>query len=279
MDKMTTSRRRMLQRLGGACLLSAASALGQDDIAIIWADFLGWLKSAKPSQDPGVLIRGYRRHLLERGVPDQEAGSRIARIMERMRTNSDGWRQIFNNIYASADGGFSTRPNALLVSAVENRTPGKALDAGMGQGRNSIFLAAKGWQVTGFDISDGGIQIAQKNAASAGLKINTIVADGAHFDYGSSRWDLIVITYEPFPVSDPGSVQRIRDALRPEGFLVVESFASDEGTAGRKPVDIDPARLLRAMLPLRILRLEDTVDIADWTLEKARLVRLVAQKP
>jgi len=269
----------MLQRLGGACLLSAASALGQDDIAIIWADFLGWLKSAKPSQDPGVLIRGYRRHLLERGVPDQEAGSRIARIMERMRTNSDGWRQIFNNIYASADGGFSTRPNALLVSAVENRTPGKALDAGMGQGRNSIFLAAKGWQVTGFDISDGGIQIAQKNAASAGLKINTIVADGAHFDYGSSRWDLIVITYEPFPVSDPGSVQRIRDALRPEGFLVVESFASDEGTAGRKPVDIDPARLLRAMLPLRILRLEDTVDIADWTLEKARLVRLVAQKP
>jgi 2-polyprenyl-3-methyl-5-hydroxy-6-metoxy-1,4-benzoquinol methylase len=39
---------------------------------------------------------------------------------------------------------------------VEARKPGRALDIGMGQGRNSVFLALKGWDVTGFDISDEG---------------------------------------------------------------------------------------------------------------------------
>ncbi|MFN0170905.1 MAG: class I SAM-dependent methyltransferase [Bryobacteraceae bacterium] len=277
MTIVTATRRNLLQSLLGACLLTAPSE-AEEDVNRIWADFLQWLKSAKPSQDPGVLMGAYRAHLIERGLPPDETRMRIARIMERMRTHSDGWRQIFNNIYASSNSGFSTRPNALLVSAVENRKAGRALDAGMGQGRNSLFLAAKGWDVTGFDVSDGGIQVAQKNAAGTGLRINTIVADSAHFDYGLSRWDLIVITYEPFPVSDPGFVGKIRDALRPGGLLVIESFASDEGTPGRRPVDIDPARLLRAMLPLRILKFEDTEDIADWTLAKVRLVRLVAQK-
>ncbi len=150
MANMTATRRCMLQWLISACLLNAVDACAQDDIDRIWADFLEWLKSAKPSHDPGVLMGAYRAHLIERGVPGNEAGGRIVRIMERMRTHSDGWRQIFNNIYASSGSGFSTRPNALLVSVVENRKPGKALDAGMGQGRNSLFLAAKGWDVTGF---------------------------------------------------------------------------------------------------------------------------------
>ena len=57
------------------------------------------------------------------------------------------------------------RPTALLVSATKGRRPGKALDIGMGQGRNSIFLAQQGWKVTGFDPSDEGIHQAEERAA------------------------------------------------------------------------------------------------------------------
>ena len=45
----------------------------------------------------------------------------------------------------------------------------------MGQGRNSVFLARKGWNVTGFDVSDEGLAIACANAGKAGVKTSTPV--------------------------------------------------------------------------------------------------------
>jgi hypothetical protein len=52
----------------------------------------------------------------------------------------------------------SRKPNQLLVEAVRHRKPGTALDVGMGQGRNAIFLAKEGWEVTGFDSADEGVR-------------------------------------------------------------------------------------------------------------------------
>ena len=46
---------------------------------------------------------------------------------------------------------FKRKPNSLLVQAVKGRRPGKALDVGMGEGRNAIYLAKQGWKVTGID--------------------------------------------------------------------------------------------------------------------------------
>ena len=57
------------------------------------------------------------------------------------------------------------------MATVEERKPGRALDVGMGEGRNAVFLALKGWDVTGFEISDEGVAIAQRNARAAGVNI------------------------------------------------------------------------------------------------------------
>jgi len=56
---------------------------------------------------------------------------------------------------------FSQQPTALLKYAIKDRPPGKALDIGVGQGRNAIFLAQQGWDVTGFDASPVGVGQAQ----------------------------------------------------------------------------------------------------------------------
>ena len=55
----------------------------------------------------------------------------------------------------------------------------------MGQGRNSVFLALKGWDVTGFDVSDEGIMVARKSAERAGVKINTVRETDEAFEYGA----------------------------------------------------------------------------------------------
>jgi len=66
-----------------------------------------------------------------------------------------GQASEYNEIYKNTEGRFfSRKPNAFLVEVTRIRKPGKALDVGMGQGRNSIYLARRGWDVTGFDASD-----------------------------------------------------------------------------------------------------------------------------
>jgi SAM-dependent methyltransferase len=272
--------RRSLLALPVIQLLSLAQAsLAQSSDEKIWRDFLDWVKTVPPQQHPGVLVEQYRRKLQADGIGAAAIQHHVDVVLAHMRSGTEGWQQIFNRIYTSPSGGFSTKPNALLVSAVDGRKPGRALDVGMGQGRNSIFLASNGWDVTGFDVSDEGLAVARKNAAAANVKINAVLADRNKFDYGESQWDLVVITYEPSPVTETAYVARLSRALRPGGLLVIESFASDRDAKGRKPVDIDPADLLRAMLGLRILRFEDVEAAPDWGgAVKTRLARLVAQK-
>ncbi len=65
--------------------------------------------------------------------------------------------QVWNDLYAKHEGK-EHQFNKFLAETVKGRKPGTALDIGMGQGRNSLFLAALGWQVTGFDISEVGVK-------------------------------------------------------------------------------------------------------------------------
>lgn len=245
----------------------------------IWQDFIAWLPSAPPSDNPLTLMQAYRDSLIASGLSREEIHGHVEIIKREMRVRTDGWSAIFNNIYTAGAGGFSTAPNALLVSAIAGRRAGRALDAGMGQGRNSLFLALNGWDVTGFDVAGEGLAIARRNAERAGIKLTILQSSEPEFEYGLGQWDLMVFTYVPFRVEDPGYVERLRDALRPGGIVVVESFASETASAGRRPVDIDPATLRTAFAGFRILQLDDVSGTPDWTREPARLVRMIAERP
>ena len=72
---------------------------------------------------------------------------------------------------------------------VKGRTSGTALDYMMGQGRNAIYLASLGWQVTGIDISGAGLKQAREAAEARKLHIETIDADANQWDFGVDQWD------------------------------------------------------------------------------------------
>ena len=63
----------------------------------------------------------------------------------------------WDSIYSDPVSIFNTAPNAFMAEVVKGLKPGRALDIGMGQGRNSVFLARLGWDVSGFDISERGV--------------------------------------------------------------------------------------------------------------------------
>ncbi len=199
-------------------------------------------------------------------------------ILRLMRADTDGSRIFYNNIYAHPRPGFSTQPNALLMTAIAGRGPGRALDICTGQGRNAVFLASQGWDVTAVDVSDAGLEVAQRNAGQAGVRIRTVLASADEYDSGAATWDLVVATYAPVPLTDPAYAARIRNSLRPGGLIVIESFATDASEEDRTPVDIDPADLRRAFAGLRVLHFEDTVAMSDWGTREVRLTRFVAEK-
>jgi SAM-dependent methyltransferase len=257
-------------------LATGAQQLLSDEA--IWQQFIDWLPNAPPVHGPTELFNQYRSGLIASGMSATDADRQLIVIRRLHHERPDAWRVMFNNIYKNDKPGFSTQPNALLVATVEDRQPGRALDVGMGQGRNSVFLALKGWDVTGFDMSDEGITIAQRNASQAGVKLSATRETDESFNYGADQWDLIVFMYEPFPITSIAYVDRLRKSLKVGGIVVIESFGEEATTPNRPSTAIDPGQLLTAFRDFRLLRFEDTNALPDWGQTKRRLVRLVAEK-
>ncbi len=188
-----------------------------------------------------------------------------------------GQASEYNSIYRGEAGEvFSRKPNAFLVEMLRGRKAGKALDVGMGEGRNSLFLAGAGWDVTGIEPADEGVKQAEAAAARRGVKIRALVTTFEDFDFGESQWDLIVITYEPTKAIAPKVVK----ALRPGGALLVEDRHVD--TRRVWPTgSFENNELVGLFAGLRVLRYEDVWARPDWSAKglDERLVRLFAEKP
>src|SRR5579884_3638399 len=215
---MLRERVNLVKRAGLYCLICvlciglAGSAFCQSEGDTAYEAFQAWRgQPANGNFTWDTAIAKYRAKLISDGA----SGGDAARIITIITARDEG--VFYDGIYSKPPK-FQTLPSALLVEAIRNRRPGKALDVGMGQGRNSIYLARQGWDVTGFDVSRVGLAEATRLAASAGVHIRTVLASDEEFDFGSSRWDLIAILY---PL-EKRSVYKARTAVKPGGIVVVE---------------------------------------------------------
>ena len=189
--------------------------------------------------------------------------------------------QVWNDLYAKREGK-EHQFNKFLAETVKGRKPGTALDIGMGQGRNSLFLAALGWQVTGFDISEVGVKQALAEARKRDLKIDARVGDVDKFDYGTNKWDLVVGMYmHEYLTRNAAQIVR---SLKPGGILVVEGIHRDVNKANLQGEKYGHAtnELPKVFgVALRILYYQDTMDKADWERSGGKpvpVVRMIAVK-
>ena len=67
----------------------------------------------------------------------------------------------------------------------------------MGEGRNTLYLARQGWDVTGFDPAGKASALAESRAKQQGLGIHTQVPLDKAFDFGQGQWDLILFSWMP----------------------------------------------------------------------------------
>ncbi len=148
-------------------------------------------------------------------------------------------RAMWNDQYRRGVG-FRKEPNRLLVRTVEGVAPRKALDLAMGQGRNALYLASRGWKVTGVDISDEGIHQARAAAAERNLVLDAVLSDVNDHDFGTARWDLVTMIYAG---DDPGWIERAKVSLKPGGLFVFEELPLGPEEAGRRGIGIEAGKL------------------------------------
>src|SRR5258708_2247275 len=142
-----------------------------------WTKFMAWFMALAPDlihNGRDVLVL-YREKLTRDGQSAAQVDEAIGSILKRIRSDSAFNTLFWNKHYQRSTPQFKTDPNAFLVEVASKLLPGQALDLGMGEGRNSIYLAQLGWHVTGVDSAEAGVVKARKRAESLGLKIDARV--------------------------------------------------------------------------------------------------------
>lgn len=138
---------------------------------------------------------------------------------------SDFW----NVRYATDEYVYGTEPNLFFRENLLRLTPGKILLPAEGEGRNAVFAAKQGWQVTAFDNSIEGqrkaLQLAKKEGVSISYLMNSF--DSANFP--TQYFDCIALIYTHMPANERNTNHRkLVSFLKPGGYLIIEGFSKNQ---------------------------------------------------
>ena len=165
--------------------------------------------------------------------------------------------------YAGAEFDWTTRPNEFVAAEVAGLRPGRALDLAAGGGRNSVWLAERGWRVTAVDFSRVGLDKGRMLAAARGVdeaRIEWIVADLCDYEPDQGAFDLVLIAYFQVGAELRTAVlARAADALSPGGTLLVvghDLTNLTEGFGGPQYPEVlyTPEAITTELSGLRVLR-------------------------
>jgi SAM-dependent methyltransferase len=161
-------------------------------------------------------------------------------------------REDWNRRHGESGQLFGVDPNRFLVAEVVDLAPGRALDLACGAGRNAVWLAERGWTVTGVDFSAVGLENARRLAGDRGVEIEWLVADVRKWVPESAAFDLVAILYLQIPVVERCLVHgRAAAAVAPGGTLLV---------VGHDPTDAETTMPRHGLLE----RGWTAGDMAEW---------------
>jgi tellurite methyltransferase len=183
-------------------------------------------------------------------------------------------RRQWDQIYSTRDYVFGKEPAEFLKTHIDRLPVGKALDIAMGEGRNAVYLAKKGFQVDGVDLSEVALKKARRLARENHVSINTINADLNTYTIKPESYDVILnIDY-----LQRSLIPQIIRGLRHGGVVVYENYTVKQlentgGKALQRNFLLDEGELPKLFKDFKVLIFRETNDGKD-----AR-ASLMAQKP
>lgn len=143
---------------------------------------------------------------------------------------------MWDERYSTNEYAYGTAPNDFLRQEFRVIPRGRVLSIAEGEGRNAVFLAKQGYQVTAVDSSSVGLEKAKKLASESGISIKCITADLLEYDFGKDYWDGVISIFCPLPSELRKLVHKnIEVGLRMGGVFLTESYTPKQpnyGTGG-----------------------------------------------
>ncbi|GJQ32952.1 MAG: methyltransferase [Ignavibacteriaceae bacterium] len=147
----------------------------------------------------------------------------------------------WNARYTNEEFVYGKEPNEFFKEELDKLSPGKLLLPAEGEGRNAVYAAKAGWDVTCFDWSEEGKKKAEKLAAEAGVKINYLVSDIGSFDYKEEEFDAVGLVFVHLPEEEREELHRnVVKSLKPGGTLIFNAYDKTQlGKDSGGPKDIE----------------------------------------
>lgn len=183
---------------------------------------------------------------------------------------------------------YGTEPNVFLKDVQPAvLTSGKVLSIAEGEGRNAVFLAKQGLEVTAWDYAESGLQKVKKLAGEQGVQVDTEWVDLAQAEWQQNLWDGIVGIYGHFPKAvREATLSGVKAAVKPGGYFVAEVYSPYQipyGSGGPKNSEFlyQPEEFLEAFSDWRIVHFfmgEVTRHEGDLHNGLAHVIQFVGQK-
>ena len=201
-------------------------------------------------------------------------------------------KQFWNDRYASNQFAYGREPNVFFKQELDQLAEGKILLPADGEGRNSVYAAKLGWKSYACDISDTGMEKAQKLAVENEVNLNYSVGDFGDLPYENEFFDAIALIWAHFPAEKKNAYHALADRyLKGGGTIILEAFSKnhlkfnsqDPRAGGPKQIEMlySIEEVKKDFPNYDVLTLEETeIDLneGEFHIGRGSVVRFVGRK-
>lgn len=200
-------------------------------------------------------------------------------------------KEFWNERYSREAYAYGEDPNEYLKARLAGMPAGKALFPAEGEGRNAVFSATLGWEVSAFDQSGTAKKKAGSLARKKGVCIDYTVSELADITYSESSFDALILIFAHFPAGQRREYHRkLSTLLKRGGVLILEAFSKahekkqkeDPDAGGPRDNRLCTPEMLKADFPefdfIECYETETDLDEGLYHRGKASVIRICATK-
>lgn len=197
------------------------------------------------------------------------------------------WQEVWQKRYAEEGYVYGKKPNVFFKQVLDSLPVGKVFIPAEGSGRNAIYAAKKGWEVTSLDYVESAKEQALAFAKQENVEITYHVSPVLDFSYPTETYDLIAVIYMHLTEVEMKSfIEKAHKALNKNGLFILEAFTKEQlgkPSGGPKSLDLlyDLEVLKTLLADFKIEQAETlttTLDEGKYHQGFAEIVRVIAIK-
>lgn len=199
-------------------------------------------------------------------------------------------KEMWNERFSAEEFVYGKEPNQFLKETFNSDSllfSSPILMLGDGEGRNGVFLAEKGFEVTSLDFSENALKKAKLLAAEKNVQLKTVLADALTHDFGNEQWGSIISIFFHLASESRKTIhQKIKKALKPNGLFLLEAYSPRQlnfQSGGPKDINLlyTTEELKSDFNDFEILLLKETeTELSEGPLHQGRasVIRFLGKK-